>query len=169
MVSTQAQKTGSTVYYPLHLEKMKIYVCLCVAPQKKGVDLYVQQKVMLPCRKTQTTHRKTPRLCYVLVLSYSLPWTSFILFCTNYCNNMYYYVATIIPGYDSFSLKICFQLSKEFHVTSFKKFAISSSKYALFPTKYNIVCNVACYILFILQISIIKYYYTNIWVSVTYL
>lgn len=37
---------------------------------------------------------------------------------------------------------LCFQLSKECHIIPFKKMPTSSPKRAIFPTKYNIVCNI---------------------------
>lgn len=37
---------------------------------------------------------------------------------------------------------LCFQLSKECHIIPFKKMPTSSLKCAIFPTEYNIVCNI---------------------------
>lgn len=83
-------------------EGKKLCLSVYVASQKKGIDLYVLQKVVLQCRKAQTdnTQKSTPRLCYVLVLLSLLPQTflHFILIIG--------YAAKIVLGCDSISLKM---------------------------------------------------------------
>lgn len=50
------------------------------------------------------------------------------------------YAEKSVPGYNSISLKICFQLSMEFQDIPFNKIPPIFPKHAIFPTKLNVAC-----------------------------
>lgn len=105
-----------------------------MASYKKVIDLYV----LLQSRKPQAdnTKKKQSQVMLLLVLLSLFPHTLlYFVLITSYAEKS-------VPGYNSISLKICFQLSTEFHDIPFNKIPPIFPKHAIFPTKLNVGCKI---------------------------